>query len=277
MGREHVCFGWRWGWDVIKNKRRLTYLIIAVIFGAALALALVLSGDDPTPTFQGSKITTSNSATSTTTTETVSGDPLVVDPAKKEPLLDKFTSKNPFLPLATTNSGGGGGGGGDQTSLSANITMNGTAYTVTKGASVPSTNPVFTISAVTSSGVTFALVSGTFENGDSTVVVGVGESVQVTKQGGPSYTLKVVSVGDSGGGTQDGHSITVLSITESNGTAMVTLEIDGKTYSDLEVGDTVSTSWGEIKIIAINVDAQTVTIMHGDQTITLRAGQVIVK
>jgi len=239
---------------------------------------VVLSRDDPAPTFQGSKITTSNAATSTTTTETASGDPLVVDPAKEEPLLDKFTSKNPFLPLATTNSGGGGGGGGGQTSLSAKITMNGTAYTVTKGDSVPSTNAVFTVSAVASSSVTFTLVSGTFENGDTSVVVGVGESVQVTKQGGPSYTLKVISVGDSGGGgTQDGHSITVLSITDSNGTAMVTLEIDGKTYSDKKVGDTFSTSWGEIKIIAINVDAQTVTIMHGDQTITLRAGQVIVK
>ena len=155
--------------------------------------------------------------------------------------------------------------------------MNGTAYTVTKGDGVPPTNAVFTVSAVATSGVTFALVSGTFENGDSTVIVGVGESVQVTKQGGPSYTLKVISVGDSGGAAQDGHSITVLSITESNGTAMVALEVDGETYSDLEVGDTVSTPWGQIKIIAINVDAQTVTIMHGDQTITLHAGQVIVK
>ena len=262
---------------MIKNKRRLTYLIIALILGAALALALVLSGDDPAPTFQGSKITTSNAATSPTPTETASGDPLVVDPAKEEPLLDKFTSKDPFLPLATSNSGGGGGGGGAQTELTAKITMNGTAYTVTKGDSVPSTNAVFTISAVASSSVTFALASGSFENGDSSVVVGVGETVKVTKQGGPSYTLKVISVGDSGGGTQDGHSITVLSITDSNGTAMVTLEIDGTTYSDKKVGDTFTTSWGEIKIIAINVDAQTVTIMHGDQTITLHAGQVIVK
>ena len=38
-----------------------------------------------------------------------------------------------------------------------------------------------------------------------------------------------------------------------------------------------ATSWGEIEIIAINVGAQTVTIMHGDQTLTLHAGQVVVK
>ena len=30
-------------------------------------------------------------------------------------------------------------------------------------------------------------------------------------------------------------------------------------------------------MLAINVDAQTVTILHGDQTITLHAGQVIMK
>ena len=73
------------------------------------------------------------------------------------------------------------------------------------------------------------------------------------------------------------HSITVLSVTSQNGTALVTIEVDGKTYSDLEQGDVISTSWGEIEIIAINVNAQTVTILHGDQTLTLHAGQVIVK
>jgi hypothetical protein len=157
--------------------------------------------------------------------------------------------------------------------LSAKITVNGTQYTVKQGDSVPPTNAVFTISALSSSSVTFTLVSGTFENGDSSVVVGTGESVQVTVQGGSSYTLKVISEGS----TTDGHSITVLSITDSNGTALVSLEIDGKTYADKKVGDTFSTSWGEIKILSINVGAQTVTIMHGDQTITLRAGQVVVK
>ncbi|HET6495176.1 MAG TPA: hypothetical protein VFH61_07430, partial [Thermoleophilia bacterium] len=242
------------------------------------------SRGDSSESTEASQATPSPAATTPVAAQTTD-DPLAVDPAKQEPLLDKFTSKDPFLPLATSNSsssssGGssGGGGGGNQTALSAKITMNGTEYAVTQGDSLPSTNAIFTVSAVASSSVTFALVSGTFENGDSSVVVGVGESVKVTKQGGPSYTLKVISVGDSGGGgTQDGHSITVLSITDNNGTALVTLEIDGKTYSDKKVGDTFSTSWGEVKIIAINVDAQTVTVMHGDQTITLRAGQVIVK
>ncbi len=58
---------------------------------------------------------------------------------------------------------------------------------------------------------------------------------------------------------------------------MATLEVDGKTYSDKVVGDVFSTSWGEIEVLAISVNAQTVTILHGDQTLTLHAGQVIVK
>ena len=69
----------------------------------------------------------------------------------------------------------------------------------------------------------------------------------------------------------------MLSVSQTNGTAMATIEVDGKTYSDKKVGDVFSTSWGEIKVIAIDVSAQTVTLMHGDQTITLRAGQVVVK
>ena len=34
---------------------------------------------------------------------------------------------------------------------------------------------------------------------------------------------------------------------------------------------------GRDQVISINVKAQTVTIMHGDQTLTLHAGQVIIK
>ena len=45
---------------------------------------------------------------------------------------------------------------------------------------------------------------------------------------------------------------------------MVTIKVDSTIYSDKKQGDTFSTGWGEIKILSINVSAQTVTIMHGD-------------
>ena len=57
---------------------------------------------------------------------------------------------------------------------------------------------------------------------------------------------------------------------------MVTLEVDGKTNSDQEVGDVVFDLVGD-RDHRRDVDAQIVTIVHGDQTLTLRAGQVVVK
>ncbi len=261
-----------------KSKRRLIYLSVALVLGVAVALGVLLTmGDDPAPMAQGSKITTSAASANAATSEV---DPLAIDPAKQEPMLDKFKSKDPFVPLGVANSSSTSTSTTSQTTLTAKVTMNSASYTVVKGDKLPPTDAVFSIADMTSSSVTFALISGTFENGDSSITVNVGESVKVVKEGGTSYTLKVVSVGssgDSGSATDSGHSISVLSISESNGTPVVTLEVDDETYADKKVGDTFATGWGEIKIIAINVGAQTVTIMHGDQTITLNAGQVVVK
>ena len=80
-----------------------------------------------------------------------------------------------------------------------------------------------------------------------------------------------------GGGTTQGHSIKVLSIDSQNGTASATFDVDGATYADKQVGDTFTTDWGQIKVVAIDFDAQTVTILHGDVTLTLHAGQAVVK
>jgi hypothetical protein len=260
---------------VTAQKRRLLYLVLALVIGVALAAAVIVTrgGSDQSGS-AGPLVTTTVAA------EETSEDEATVDPAKQEPLLDKFSSKDPFIPLPTTSPTPTPSASpttpADQT-LTAKITVDGASYTVSKGDKIPSGTPIFTVSSITSSGVTFALIDGEFENGDTSLTINVGESVKVTKEGGASYIIKVVSVDSSGGSSVSGHSIKVLSITESNGTAMVTLEIDGTTYADKEVGDTFTTGWGEIKILAINVDAQTVTIMRGDQTITLSAGQTVVK
>ena len=261
---------------MIANRRTLTYVAIALIVGAALALAVALARSDAPAAGAGQTTAQTQSQGDVLGDTTGAGAVANADPAKQEPLLDKFTAKDPFIPFAvatptpsptsTSNA-----------SLSARVEVNGTAYTVVQGDKVPSNSPAFTISGITSSDVTFAVIDGTLENGDSSISVNLGESVSATLENGKSYDLSVLSIGDSGSSSTSGHSISVLSITSSNGTAMVTLEVDGKTYSDLKVGDVISTSWGEIEIIAINVDAQTVTIVHGDQTLTLRAGQVVVK
>ena len=261
---------------MIANRHTLTYVAIALIVGASLALAVALARSDA-PAAGAGQTAAQTQAQGGVLGDTTGADAIAIaDPAKQEPMLDKFTAKDPFIPLAvatptpspTSTSG---------TTLSAKVKVDGTTYTVVQGDKVPGSSPAFTISSITSSDVTFEVIDGKLENGDSSISVNLGESVSATLESGKTYELSVLSIGGSSGGGSNGHTISVLSITSSNGTAMVTLEVDGKTYADKTVGDVISTSWGEIKIIAINVDAQTVTIMHGDQTLTLRAGQVVVK
>jgi hypothetical protein len=262
---------------VIASRRTLTYVAIALIVGAALALAVALARSDAPAASSGSTVAQTQAQAGVLGDTTGAAGIASEDPAKHEPPLDKFTAKDPFIPLAVatptpspTSS--------PTTTLSARVTVNGTTYTVVQGDKVPSSSPAFTISGITSGDVTFAVIDGTLENGDSSISVNLGESVSATLESGKTYELSVLSIGASGSGsTTNGHTISVLSITSSNGTAMATFEVDGTTYSDKTVGAVFMTSAGEIKVIAINVDAQTVTIVLGDQTLTLRAGQVVVK
>lgn len=260
------------------NRRVITYVVIALIVGASLAVAVALAGG-------GSATSSSSQASAAVSTATdIYGDSegattTADDPAKEEPLLDKFTSKDPFVPLGTTNTTSTSSTTSTSTtSLTAKITVDGTSYSVVAGDKVPGGEPAFEVGSVTSSDVTFDVIDGTLKNGDSSVTVNVGESVKVTIKGGDSYTIKVVSVGSSSGTeSTDGHSISVSSVSTENGTAMATFEVDGKTYADKSEGDVFDTAWGEIKVISIDVNGKTVTIMHGDQTFTLSVGQVVVK
>jgi hypothetical protein len=264
------------------NKRTLTYVAIALIVGVALAFAVALSRTD------SSASTLSQTQMAGEGSQNVlADDALAADPARKEPSLDQFTSKDPFVPLdvanntststSTTNTTNTSG----DTTLSAKVKVNGTAYTVSSTDKVPSGDPVFSIASVTSSDVTFKLVGGQFSDGSDTVTVTVGDSVKViNSDNDKSYTLTVTSVGSNtgsgGSSSTNGHSISVLSISSQNGTELVAIKVDGTTYSDKKQGDTFTTSWGEIKILSVSASAQTVTIMHGDATLTLHAGQAVV-
>jgi hypothetical protein len=77
--------------------------------------------------------------------------------------------------------------------------------------------------------------------------------------------------------TSPSHSLKVLSIDVINGTPVVTIQVDGTVYADKKVGASFSTGWGGIKILAIDPQAQTVTLLHGSETLTLRVGQSILK
>lgn len=266
------------------ERRVVAYVIIALIVGAALALAVALAqGSDSVAGAAGSEGSAAMVQSGVYADDGEAATLAPADPARQEPLLDKFSAKDPFLPFGTASSGGGtsGGGtsGGTTSVLSAKVKVDGTSYNVKKGDQVPGGSAAaFTVSDVTSGDVSFTVNDGALENGDTSFSVNLGEVVEVTLKSGSTYTIAVSSIGDSGGGSSTGgHTITVLSVNSQNGVALATLKVDGKTYSDKKVGDVLTTSWGQIEILAIDVKAQTVTIMHGDQTLTLHAGQVIVK
>lgn len=275
---------------MITNRRTLTYVAIALIVGAALALAVALARSDA-PAASSGPTAVQTQAQGGVLGDTAGAGALAgADPAREEPLLDKFTAKDPFVPLVVATPAPNSTSSPNPTSspspnpspspsLSARIKVNGTTYTVVTGDKTPGGSPAFTISGITSGDVTFAVIDGALKNGDSSISVNLGESVRATLESGKSYDLSVLNIGGGGGGgsSNNGHTISVLSITSSNGAAMATFEVDRKTYADKKVGDVFSTSAGEIKVIAINVDAQTVTFVLGDQSLTLRAGQVIVK
>ena len=57
----------------------------------------------------------------------------------------------------------------------------------------------------------------------------------------------------------------------------MTFQVDSTVYSDLHKGDTVSTSFGQIKVLDINASSQTVTLLQGSETELLSVGQTVLK
>lgn len=77
--------------------------------------------------------------------------------------------------------------------------------------------------------------------------------------------------------TSGSHYLKLLSVSSVNGVAVCTFEVDRVVYQDKKVGDLVSTSWGQIKVLSISTQNQTVTFQHGSEVRTLSVGQQIVK
>ena len=71
------------------------------------------------------------------------------------------------------------------------------------------------------------------------------------------------------------HTLRVLSAAQVGGAAAVTLQVDSSVYKDRRIGDVVSTSWGQIKILDVNTSSGVVTLLHGSETLNLVVGQAI--
>jgi hypothetical protein len=125
-------------------------------------------------------------------------DPLPAAGSDRLISFSRFTGRDPFR--GPTGYESSTGDAADPTSGvvpgEAVIELNGVQETVAVGGSFPASGPVFRLVSVTESGVTIGLVSGTFENGESTVEIAVGEQVDlIADPDGTRYTVRVVSAG----------------------------------------------------------------------------------
>jgi hypothetical protein len=276
------------------SRKSVAVAAIAVALGISLAVALTAGPRGASAASSMGAYSTgvvspagvADTGTTTVAATTTAG----VDPAKQEPVLDKFTSKDPFYtstlgdaPAAGTSTPAPSSSSQPTAPVSAKVKVNSTSYTVSKGDKVPTSTPVFTISALSSQGVTFALISGQFDDGTSSVQVAEGTSVDaVSSTTHKTYTLSVTSLvyaSDSGSNTSSstGHTLKVVSINTLNGENTATFVVDGKTYADKGVSDTFSTAAGQIKVVSINSGSQSVAILRGDESLTLHTGQSVIK
>jgi hypothetical protein len=68
------------------------------------------------------------------------------------------------------------------------------------------------------------------------------------------------------------HSLKILSVGVVGSSAAVTLKVDSTIYKDKRVGDVMSTSWGQVKVLDLSTASKVATILHGSETLVLTVG-----
>jgi len=131
----------------------------------------------------------------------------------------------------------------------------------------------------TTTTTTLAATTTTTLSGTSTTsTTSFSGSTTTTAQGSTTTTTQATTTTTAPHGTNNQlHSLKILSISTVNGSPVVTFQVDSTVYSDLHKGDTVSTSFGQIKVLDINASSQTVTLLQGSETELLSVGQTVLK
>jgi hypothetical protein len=71
------------------------------------------------------------------------------------------------------------------------------------------------------------------------------------------------------------HSLKILSVSVVGAAAAVTLQVDNTIYKDRRVGDVMSTSWGQVKVLDLSTASKVATLLHGSETLTLTVGMEV--
>jgi hypothetical protein len=292
---------------------RSSNVVFVIVVVVAIALASVVAvhghgGATALGTYGAGTPAAAGLADTSTVASSTGSAATAADPAKQQPTLDQFTSRNPFI-QATTAPGSGSTGttGSSTTSIPATVAANVRVsspttidlYTLRRvGDLLPPTAAVFKITAIGNDGVSFALVNGYTLNGAASAGT-IAESTTPTPllltkgNATVAYTVEVTWIGSASTRTSGSvktttgtsatthstrtvsHSIRAVAITSAGGVPSATLAVDGATLAPQTVGETISTSWGQIKVVGVNGPARTITIVHADAQVTLRVGQTV--
>jgi hypothetical protein len=112
----------------------------------------------------------------------------------------RFESRDPFGQPGGVSTGTDSGtpapADADVTSLAATLEVNGSSEQVSAGDDFPAADPTFRLVSITEDTALIGLVSGSFEGGEATVELAVGEEIElVADPDGAIYTVTLVSVG----------------------------------------------------------------------------------
>jgi hypothetical protein len=126
-----------------------------------------------------------------------------------------------------------------------------------------------------------ALTPSTTEGTSSNTTIRPG-TTSTTRSGGSTGTTK-----PSGGTTTTKptvsttttaphvHTLKILSVAAVGSSPAVTFQVDSSVYKDKRVGDVVSTSWGQIKVLDLSTSSKVATLLHGSETLVLSVGQLV--
>jgi hypothetical protein len=143
---------------------------------------------------------------------------------------------------------------------------------------IPQAQPVTTASlpVATTQGAPGTVPTGGTPGTVTTIAKPVIPSTPTTgSSGGTGSTSSTVPTSTTSTTAPHVHTLRVLSVGQVGGAPAVTFQVDGSVYRDKRVGDVVSTSWGQIKVVDINASSKVVTLLQGSETLVLSQGQLV--
>ena len=194
-------------------------------------------------------------------TSSTSGVASAADPAKQEPTLDQFTSRDPFIQVASGTVAASGSTAtptAEASPVAADISVKFGAVPAKTyrdqqvGDGLPPAPPAFTVKLIQSGGVTFELVGDYTINGqanDKTFEVLTGDTKQLTLDKGTTQTTYVITVLDlvyNNSGSSGSSSSSGSGSSSSSGS--------GSSSSSGSSSDTSSSSYAGHSIKALSIE-----------------------